>query len=71
MTYEQLENEQLENYERLIAMFQENFDYDDVYDVMDLVTGIYGYNEETLDDINYYLTGYRSYSQLKELEEEY
>lgn len=62
-------NEQLENYEYLIATFQEKFDYDDVYDVMDVVTGIYGYNEETLNDLNYYLTGYNSYEQLKELEE--
>ena len=62
-------NEQMQDYERLIATFQEKFDYDNVYDVIDVVTGIYGYNENTLDDINYYLTGYRDYSQLKELEE--
>lgn len=64
-------DEKLQEYERLIAIFQAKFDYDDVYDVIDVVTGIYGYNEETLDDVNYYLTGYRDYEQLKELEEEY
>ena len=63
-------DEQMKCYERLIATFQEKFDYDDVYDVIDVVTGIYGYNEKTLDNINYYLTGYNSYSQLKELERE-
>lgn len=64
-------DEMLEDYERLIAIFQEKFDYDDVYDVIDVVTAIYGYNESTLDNINYYLTGYNSYEQLKELEREY
>lgn len=59
----------LENYMELIATFQSKFDYDDVYDVIDVVTSIYGYNEQTLDDVNYYLTGYNSYSQLKELEQ--
>ena len=63
MTYEQMQD-----YERLIAIFQEKFDYDNAYDVIDVVTGIYGYNEETLDNLNYYFTGYNSYSQLKELE---
>lgn len=65
MTYKELGN-----YERLIAKFQGRFEYDDVYDVIDVVTSIYGYNEETLNDINYCLTGYRDYEQLKELEEE-
>lgn len=65
MTYETLEN-----YIELIATFQGRYDYDDCIDVIDVVTGIYGYNEETLDDINYYLTGYRDYEQLKELEQE-
>ena len=60
----------MQDYERLIATFQEKFDYDNVYDVIDVVTSIYGYNEKTLDNINYYLTGYNSYEQLKELEEE-
>lgn len=63
-------DEQMQDYERLIATFQEKFDYDDIYDVIDVVTDIYGYNENVLDDINYYLTGYRDYEQLKELEEE-
>lgn len=62
-------DEMLENYMELIATFQSKFDYDDVYDVIDVVTSIYGYNEQTLDDVNYYLTGYNSYSQLKELEQ--
>lgn len=64
-------DEQMKDYERLIATFQEKFGYDDVYDVIDVVTGIYGYNESTLDNINYYLTGYNDYEQLKELEREY
>lgn len=61
-------DEQMQDYERLIAIFQEKFDYDDVYDVIDVVCSIYGYNESTLDNINYYLTGYNDYEQLKELE---
>ena len=61
--------ETLQDYERLIATFQEKFDYENVYDVIDVVTGIYGYNETTLDNLNYYLTGYNSYEQLKELEQ--
>lgn len=64
-----MNDETLENYEYLIAIFQERYDFDDAYDLMDVVTSIYGYNEQTLDDINYYLTGYSSYSQLKELEQ--
>lgn len=63
-------DEQMKDYERLIAIFQEKFDYDDVYDVIDVVTSIYGYNESTLDNINYYLTGYNDYEQLKELEKD-
>ena len=62
-------DEQMQDYERLIALY----DYEDALsralDLIDVVTSIYGYNEQTLDDINYYLTGYNSYSQLKELEE--
>ena len=60
----------MEEYIELIATFQGKFDYDNVYDVIDVVTSIYGYNESTLDNINYYLTGYNSYEQLKELERE-
>lgn len=63
-------DEQMQDYERLIAIFQEKYDYDDVYDVIDVVTSIYGYNEETLNNINYYLTGYNDYEQLKELEKD-
>lgn len=59
----------MQDYIELIALYQERFDYDDVYDVIDVVTSIYGYNEKTLDDVNYYLTGYNTYSQLKELEQ--
>lgn len=64
-------DEKLQEYERLIALYQERYDYDDCIDLIDVVTSIYGYNEETLDNLNYYLTGYRDYSQLKELEQEY
>ena len=63
-------DEQMQDYERLIATFQEKIDYDDMYDVIDVVTSIYGYNEQTLDNLNYYFTGYRDYIQLKELERE-
>ena len=56
----------MEEYIELIALYQERYDYDDCIDLIDVVTGIYGYNENTLDDINYYLTGYRDYEQLKE-----
>ena len=63
-------DEKLQDYERLIATFQEKFDYENVYDVIDVTTSIYGYNEKTLDNINYYLTGYNSYEQLKEIEGE-
>ena len=56
----------MKDYERLIALCQERYDYDDCIDLIDVVTSIYGYNEETLDNINYYLTGYRDYEQLKE-----
>ena len=62
-------DEQLEKYIYLIALFQSRFDFEEVYDLVDVVTAIYGYNEETLDNVNYYFTGYNSYSQLKELEE--
>ena len=63
-------DEQMENYVYLIALFQSRFDFEEVYDLVDIVTSIYGYNEQTLDNINYYLTGYRDYEKLKELEEE-
>ena len=62
-------DEQMEEYIELIALYQERYDYDDCIDLIDVVTGIYGYNENTLDDINYYLTGYRDYEQMKKLEE--
>lgn len=62
--------EELENYERLIALSQERYDYEDALELMDVITNIFGYNESVLDSVNYYLTGYNSYSQLKELEEE-
>lgn len=57
---------QLENYKNLIATFQELYDYDFAIELIDVITDIYGYSEKTLDDINYYLTGYRDYEQLKE-----
>lgn len=61
-------DETLENYIELIALSQERYDYWDAIELMDVITNIFGYNEQTLDDINYYLTGYRDYEQLKELE---
>ena len=64
MTYEKLEK-----YIELIALSQERYNYEYALELIDVVTGIYGYSESTLDDINYYLTGYRDYEQLKELEE--
>lgn len=62
-------DEKKQDYIYLIATFQDNYDYDDCIDLIDVVTDIYGYNEQTLDDLNYYLTGYNSYEQLKELEQ--
>lgn len=61
----------MKDYIELIAMCQGMLGYEDAIDVIDIVTGIYGYNEQTLDDINYYLTGYRDYEQLKEYEQYY
>ena len=60
---------QLENYKNLIATFQELYDYEVAIELIDVITDIYGYSEKTLDDINYYLTGYRDYEQLKEYNE--
>ena len=65
-----MNDEQLENYERLIAQVQERYDYEDALELMDVITNIFGYNESVLDSVNYYLTGYNDYEQLKELEEE-
>ena len=65
-----MNDKELENYMELIALSQERYDYEDALELMDVITSIFGYNENTLDDINYYLTGYNSYEQLKELEEE-
>ena len=59
-------DEQLENYMELIALCQERYDYEDALELMDVITNIFGYNESVLDDVNYYLTGYRDYEQLKE-----
>lgn len=39
-------------------------------DEIDLVCAINGYNQETLNDILYARTGYRSLEQLREEEEE-
>ena len=64
-----MNDEELENYERLIALSQERYDYEDAIELMDVITNIFGYNESTLDYVNYYLTGYRDYEQLKEYEE--
>lgn len=66
-----MKNEKLENYEKLIAQIQDRYDYDEAIDLMDVITSIFGYKENVLDYVNYYLTGYRDYYQLKDLEEEY
>lgn len=63
-------NELLNNYMELIALSQERYEYEDAIELMDVITNIFGYNENVLDSVNYYLTGYRDYEQLKELEEE-
>ena len=63
-------DETLYNYMELIAQVQERYDYEDALELMDVITNIFGYNESVLDSVNYYLTGYRDYEQLKELEEE-
>ena len=64
-----MNDEMLYNYMDLIAQVQERYDYEDALELMDVITNIFGYNEEVLDYVNYYLTGYRDYEQLKELEE--
>lgn len=65
-----MNDEMLYNYMELIAQVQERYDYEDALELMDVITNIFGYNESVLDSVNYYLTGYRDYEQLKELEEE-
>lgn len=60
----------MQEYIELIALNQERYDYDDAIELMDVITSIFGYNENVLDSVNYYMTGYRDYSQLKELEKE-
>ena len=62
-------DEQIQDYIELIALYQERYDYEDALELIDVVTDIYGYNEQTLDYVNYYLTGYRDYEQLKEYNE--
>lgn len=62
-------DETLEDYMELIALNQERYDYEDALELMDVITKIFGYNENVLDSVNYYLTGYRDYEQLKELEQ--
>ena len=59
----------LYNFMELIAQVQERYDYEDALELMDVITNIFGYNESVLDYVNYYLTGYRDYEQIKELEE--
>lgn len=59
-------DETLYNYMELIAQVQERYDYEDALELMDVITNIFGYNEDVLDYVNYYLTGYRDYEQLKE-----
>ena len=68
--WNKMTDEQMQDYIELIALSQERYDYEDAIELMDIITSIFGYNEQTIDDINYYLTGYNSYEQLKELEEE-
>lgn len=63
-------DEQMQEYIELIALNQERYDYEDAIELMDVITSIFGYNENVLDSVNYYMTGYRDYSQLKELEKE-
>lgn len=60
----------MQEYIELIALNQERYDYEDAIELMDVITSIFGYNENVLDSVNYYMTGYRDYSQLKELEKE-
>ena len=61
-----MNDKELENYMELIALNQERYDYEDALELMDVITNIFGYNESVLDYVNYYLTGYRDYEQLKE-----
>lgn len=64
-----MNDETLDNYIELIALSQERYDYEDAIELMDVITNIFGYNESVLDYVNYYLTGYRDYEQLKEYNE--
>lgn len=59
-------DKELENYMELIALNQERYDYEDAIELIYVITSIFGYNENVLDSVNYYLTGYRDYEQLKE-----
>ena len=36
------------------------------YETIDCMTSIHGYTEETLEDVLYYATGYRTFDQLME-----
>lgn len=62
------ETDRLSKYEELIAMYSELYDYDVVMAAIDIITDINGFNEQTLDDVNYVLTGYRTFEQLLELD---
>lgn len=35
-------------------------------EILDAITNIYGWNEETFDNITEYFTGYHNFEQLKE-----
>ena len=59
-------DEKLQDYESLIALCQERYDYEDALELMDVITNVFGCDESTLDYVNFYLTGYRDYEQLKE-----
>ena len=63
-------DEQMEKYMELIALNQGRYDYEDAFELMSIITSIFGYNESVLDSVNYNFTGYRDYEQLKELERE-
>ena len=59
-------DEKMKDYESLIALCQERYDYEDALELMDVITNVFGCDESTLDYVNFYLTGYRDYEQLKE-----
>lgn len=56
----------MENIERMESILTDYICVDE--EVIKVVEGINGISEETLNDILYYYTGYRSFDQLEDVE---